>query len=89
MNLSNVESDAMAISESSSERLKNHGYRYENRKRTANGIFLVIDEFAALRITLDRKILLEINGSLRRIILMGRAANIRIIMALQRQRHLY
>ncbi len=35
------------------------------------GIFLVIDEFAALRIALDTEFA-EINDSLRRIILMGR-----------------
>ncbi len=50
--------------------------------------FLSIDEFAALRIALDKKDSAEINDSLRRIIFMGRAANIHIIMALG-QRHLY
>ncbi len=59
-------------------------YRYENRERTANGIFLVIDEFAALAIALDKKEFAEINDSLRRIILWVERANIHIIMALQR-----
>ncbi len=31
-------------------KIENHGAGYENRERTANGIFLVIDEFAASRI---------------------------------------
>ncbi len=37
--------------------------------------YFVIDEFAVLRIALDKKEFAEINDSLRRIILMGRAAN--------------
>ncbi len=45
-------------------------------KKEMQVIFLVIDEFAALRIVLDKKEFAEINDSLRRIILMGRAANI-------------
>ncbi len=63
LNLSNVESDAMAIGETV-RKIENHAeYRYENRERTANGIFLVIDEFAALRIALDKKEFAEINDS--------------------------
>ncbi len=54
MNLSHVESDAMAIGEQF-ERLKIMEYRYENRERTQNGIFLVIDEFAALRICIRQE----------------------------------
>ncbi len=66
------------------EGLKIMEYRYENRERTANGIFF-IDEFAALTNCIrQEKEFAEINDSLRRIILMGRAANIHIIMALQR-----
>lgn len=84
LNLSNVESDSFRIGETVRKIEKIMEYRYENRERTANGIFLVIDEFAALRIALDKKEFAEINDSLRRIILMGRAANIHIIMALQR-----
>ncbi len=41
------------------------------KERDASGIFLVIDEFAALRIALIRKSLQKSNDSLRRIILMG------------------
>ncbi len=48
------------------------------------GIFLVIDEFVALRIVIDKKVICRNHDSLRRIILMGRAINIHIIMALQR-----
>ncbi len=38
-------------------------------------IFLVVDEFAALRISMDKKEFNAINDSLKRIILMGRSAN--------------
>ncbi len=75
-NLSNVESDAMAIGETV-RKIENYGVDNINRERT--GIFLVIDEFAALRIALDKKEFAEINDSLQRIIPMGRAANIHIL----------
>lgn len=84
LKLSNVESEAIAIGETIRQIEKIMETRYENRERNANGIFLVIDEFAALRIALGKKEFAEINDSLRRIILMGRAANIHIIMSLQR-----
>ncbi len=48
--------------------------RYDSKEKDASRIFLVIDEFAALRIDWDKKEFAEINDSLRRIILMGRAA---------------
>ncbi len=84
LNLSNVESGCNGQSVKQFERLKIMEYRYENRERTsANGI-LCYYEFAALRITIDKKEFAEINDSLRRIILISRAANIHIIMALQR-----
>ncbi len=60
----------MAISETVRKIEKIMEYRYENR-RTANGIFLVIDRFAALGVTGTKKEFAEINDSLRRIILMG------------------
>ncbi len=72
------------IGETVRVRLENHEQRYDSKERDASGIFFVIDEFVALRIALDKKEFAEINDSLRRIILMGRAANIHIIMALQR-----
>ncbi len=65
MNLSNVRSDAMAIGETV-RKMKNHGYRYENREGHTIGIFLVIDEFAALRIALDKN-LLKSMSSLRKL----------------------
>ncbi|WP_338139375.1 FtsK/SpoIIIE domain-containing protein, partial [Streptococcus mitis] len=58
--------------------------RYEKKDRNVSGLFLVIDEFAALRIALGKKEFTEVNDSLRRIILLGRAANIHIVMSLQR-----
>ena len=58
--------------------------RYDGTDSKTNPIFLVVDEFAALRISMDKKDFSEMNNSLRRIILMGRAANIHLLMALQR-----
>lgn len=84
LELPNVESDSHRIGETVKKIEKIMDDRYEKKDRNASGIFLVIDEFAALRIALDKKEFTEINDSLRRIILMGRAANIHIIMALQR-----
>lgn len=84
LKLPNVESDSFRIGETVKHIEKIMEQRYENKERNSSGIFLVIDEFAALRIALDKKEFAEINDSLRRIILMGRAANIHIIMALQR-----
>lgn len=84
LKLPNVESDSFRIGETVKNIEKIMEQRYENKERNSSGIFLVIDEFAALRIALDKKEFAEINDSLRRIILMGRAANIHIIMALQR-----
>ena len=84
LKLPNVESDSFRIGETVKKIEKNMEQRYESKERNASGIFLVIDEFAALRIALGKKEFTEINDSLRRIILMGRAANIHIIMSLQR-----
>lgn len=84
LKLPNVESDSFRIGETVKKIEKIMEQRYESKERNASGIFLVIDEFAALRIALGKKEFTEINDSLRRIILMGRAANIHIIMSLQR-----
>ncbi len=46
--------DAMAIGETVRKDQKSWSID-ENRERNCNGIFLVIDEFAALRIALDKK----------------------------------
>ncbi len=54
------------------------GNKIDSKERDASGIFLVIDEFAALKLHWIRKNLQEINDSLRRIMMMGRAANIHI-----------
>ncbi len=64
--------DAMAIGETGKIE-KSWSIDTRIVKELLNGIFLVIDEFAALRIALDRKEFAEINDSLRRIILKGRA----------------
>lgn len=58
--------------------------RFEGTDSKTNPIFLVVDEFAALRISMDKKEFTEINDSLKRIILMGRSANVHLLMALQR-----
>ncbi len=44
-----------------------------------------VDEFAALRISMDKERFNEINDSLKRIILMGRSADVRLLIALQEQ----
>ncbi len=54
MKLSNVESDSRELAKRFK---KNHGATYDSKRRDTSGIFLVIDEFAALRIALDKKIL--------------------------------
>lgn len=84
LRLSHVESDAFLIGETVRKIEKVMDDRYENRERNAEPIFLIVDEFAALRIALPKKEFTEINDSLKRIILMGRASNIHILMALQR-----
>ena len=84
LKLSNVESDSFVIGETVRKIEKIMDDRYENRERNAKPIFLIVDEFAALRIALPKKEFAEINDSLKRIILMGRASNIHILMALQR-----
>ncbi len=43
----------------------------------------MVDEFAALKFPMDKEFN-EINDSLKRIILMGRSANVHLLMALQR-----
>lgn len=58
--------------------------RFAGTDSKTNPIFLVVDEFAALRISMDKKDFVEMNNSLRRIILMGRSANVHLLMALQR-----
>ena len=58
---------------------RHHGID-ENKKP----IFLVVDEFAALRISMNKKEFEDLNNSLKRIILMGRSSNVHLIMALQR-----
>ena len=58
--------------------------RFQGTDSKTNPIFLVVDEFAALRISMDKKEFNEINDSLKRIILMGRSANVHLLMALQR-----
>ncbi len=58
--------------------------RFQGYRPKTNPIFPVVDEFAALRMA-DKKEFNEINDSLKRIILMGRSANVHLLtMALQR-----
>ncbi len=77
-----AESDSHRIGETVKKIEKIMEQRYGSKERDAS-VMIVIIEFAALRIALDKKEFGEINDSLRRIILMGRAANIYIITALQ------
>ncbi len=52
-------------------------------QRFKDKLISVVDEFAALRISMDKKEFNEINDSLKRA-LMGRSANVHLLMALQR-----
>ncbi len=78
---SNVESGCNGQSVKQFEIEKSWVQIREQRKNCKWNISFVIDEFAALRIALDKK---EFAESMTIIILMGRVANIHIIMALQR-----
>ncbi len=44
----------------------------------------MVDEFKALRISMDKKEFNEINDSLKRIILVGRSANVQYLLMAQR-----
>ena len=57
--------------------------RYQNQVQ-GEAIFLVIDEFAALQLTIDKKDWQELNKTIKNIILKGRAANVHVLIALQR-----
>lgn len=58
--------------------------RYAGQEQRKHPILLVVDEFAGVRDSMDKKEFEVLNKALRRIMMMGRAANIHIIMALQR-----
>ncbi len=58
--------------------------RYAGKDKKKYPVLLVIDEFAAVRDSMDKKEFEPINKALRRIIMLGRAANVHLIMALQR-----
>lgn len=47
-------------------------------------IFLVVDEYAALQLVLDKKDFLELNRSIKNIILKGRRLGIEVVIAMQR-----
>lgn len=58
--------------------------RHHGIEENQSPVFLVVDEFAALRISMNKKEFEDLNNSLKRIILMGRSSNVHLIMALQR-----
>lgn len=58
--------------------------RYADKFRDRKAVFLVIDEFAALSLILDKNEVKELTKRLKSIILKGRAANIHVLVAMQR-----
>lgn len=58
--------------------------RYRDKFRSRAAVFLVIDEFAALNLVLEKDEFKELNKRLKTIILKGRAANIHVLIAMQR-----
>ena len=58
--------------------------RYDGKDKKKYPILLVIDEFAGVRDSMDKKEFEPLNKAVRRIIMLGRAANVHLIMALQR-----
>lgn len=58
--------------------------RYANKSKENEAVFLVIDEFAALSLVIDKKEWQELNKKIKNIILKGRAANIHVLIAMQR-----
>lgn len=58
--------------------------RYKNNDTDGDAIFLVIDEFASLSLVIEKKEFNELNRIIKNIILKGRAANIHVLIAMQR-----
>lgn len=58
--------------------------RYAGKDKKKYPILLVVDEFAGVRDSMDKKEFEPLNKAVRRIIMLGRAANVHLIMALQR-----
>lgn len=58
--------------------------RYKQKQRNLEPIFLVIDEYAALQLALDKKKMVEVNQNLKNIVLKGRASNVHCLIAMQR-----
>lgn len=58
--------------------------RYKDKEKNNEAVFLVIDEFAALSLVIDKKEWQELNKRIKNIILKGRAANIHVLIAMQR-----
>lgn len=58
--------------------------RYANKSKNNEAIFLIIDEFAALSLVIDKKEWQSLNTKIKNIILKGRAANVHVLIAMQR-----
>lgn len=58
--------------------------RYASKSKNNDAIFLIIDEFAALSLVIDKKEWQLLNKKIKNIILKGRSANIHILIAMQR-----
>ena len=58
--------------------------RYSKKSLEKSAIFLIIDEFAALKLVLEKSDFQELNRSLKNVVLKGRAANIHVLVAMQR-----
>lgn len=58
--------------------------RYSTNSKDNEAVFLVIDEFAALNLVIEKKEWQTLNTRIKNIILKGRAANIHVLIAMQR-----
>lgn len=58
--------------------------RYSNKTKDNEAVFLIIDEFAALSLVIEKKEWQTLNMKIKNIILKGRAANIHVLIAMQR-----
>lgn len=79
--VANSEEDIVNFIEMTNEFMEE---RYQKQTKENDAIFLVVDEFAALHGMLEKKEFDRMNKLLKNIILKGRAANIHVLVAMQR-----
>ena len=56
---------------------------YQNKEENKEPYFLIIDEYAALQLQLDKKSFLDLQNNMKLLALKARAANIHLVLALQ------